>query len=38
MHAHAQAFLMRKLKINGAMGMALKLEPVLSAAQPKAKM
>ncbi|PNH05507.1 Non-specific lipid-transfer protein [Tetrabaena socialis] len=33
-----QAFLMRKLKISGSMGMAMKLQPILDAAQPKAKM
>ncbi|PNW73483.1 hypothetical protein CHLRE_14g633550v5 [Chlamydomonas reinhardtii] len=32
------AFLTRKLKINGSMGMAMKLAPVLEAAQPRAKM
>ena len=34
----SQAFLMRKLKINGSMGMAMKLQPILDAAQPKAKL
>ncbi|MEW5314055.1 MAG: hypothetical protein WDW38_005579 [Sanguina aurantia] len=33
-----QAFLMRKLKITGSMGMAMKLTPVLEAAQPKGKL
>jgi len=33
-----QAFLMRKLKIAGSMGMAMKLQPILDAAQPKAKL
>ncbi len=33
-----QAFLMRKLKIKGSMGMAMKLQPILDAAQPKAKL
>lgn len=33
-----QAFLLRKLKINGSMAMALKLQPILDAAAPKAKM
>ena len=33
-----QAFLMRKLKIGGSMGMALKLQPILDAAAPKSKM
>ena len=33
-----QAFLLRKLKIGGSMGMALKLQPILDAAQPKSKM
>lgn len=33
-----QAFLLRKLKLSGSMGMAMKLTPVLEAAQPKAKM
>lgn len=33
-----QAFLMRKLKINGSMGLAMKLQPILDAAAPKAKM
>jgi putative sterol carrier protein len=33
-----QAFLMRKLKINGSMGLAMKLQPVLDAAAPKSKM
>ncbi|KAG1666408.1 hypothetical protein FOA52_006517 [Chlamydomonas sp. UWO 241] len=32
------AFLMRKIKIAGSMGMAMKLQPILDAAQPKAKM
>lgn len=34
----AQAFLMRKLKIAGSMGMAMKLTPVLEAAAPKSKL
>ena len=33
-----QAFLLRKLKIGGSMGMALKLQPILDAAAPKSKM
>lgn len=33
-----QAFLMRKLKINGSMGLAMKLQPILDAAAPKSKM
>lgn len=33
-----QAFLMRKLKISGSMGLAMKLQPILDAAQPKAKL
>jgi putative sterol carrier protein len=33
-----QAFLLRKLKISGSMAMALKLQPILDAAAPKAKM
>jgi hypothetical protein len=33
-----QAFLLRKLKISGSMGMAMKLPAVLEAAQPKSKM
>jgi putative sterol carrier protein len=33
-----QAFLLRKLKIAGSMGMAMKLPAVLEAAQPKSKM
>jgi len=33
-----QAFLMRKIKISGSMGMAMKLQPILDAAQPKPKM
>ncbi|GFR44313.1 hypothetical protein Agub_g5437 [Astrephomene gubernaculifera] len=32
------AFLMRKLKINGSMGMAMKLQPILDAAQPQSKL
>lgn len=32
------AFLMRKLKLSGSMGMAMKLQPVLDAAAPKAKL
>jgi putative sterol carrier protein len=36
--ALSQAFLLRKLKIGGSMGMALKLQPILDAAQPKSKM
>ncbi len=35
---HPQAFLMRKLKIAGAMSLAMKLQPILDAAQPKAKL
>jgi putative sterol carrier protein len=37
-HASLQAFLLRKLKINGSMAMALKLQPILDAAAPKAKL
>lgn len=34
-----QAFLMRKLKINGSMGLAMKLQPILdAAAAPKSKL
>ncbi|PSC72753.1 lipid transfer isoform A [Micractinium conductrix] len=33
-----QAFLMRKLKISGSMGLAMKLQPILDAAAPKAKL
>ncbi|GAX81875.1 hypothetical protein CEUSTIGMA_g9303.t1 [Chlamydomonas eustigma] len=33
-----QAFLMRKLKIQGSMGMAMKLQPILDAAQPQSKL
>ncbi|KAI8476155.1 MAG: SCP2 sterol-binding domain-containing protein [Monoraphidium minutum] len=33
-----QAFLLRKLKISGSMGLALKLQPILDAAAPKAKL
>lgn len=33
-----QAFLLRKLKIAGSMAMALKLQPILDAAAPKAKL
>jgi len=33
-----QAFLMRKLKISGSMGLALKLQPILDAAAPRAKL
>ncbi|KAK9827970.1 hypothetical protein WJX81_003031 [Elliptochloris bilobata] len=33
-----QAFLMRKLKIGGSMAMALKLQPILDAAAPRAKL
>lgn len=36
--AAPQAFLMRKLKLSGSMGMAMKLQPVLDAAAPKAKL
>ena len=36
--SHMQAFLMRKLKISGSMGLALKLQPILDAAAPKAKL
>lgn len=32
------AFLMRKLKISGSMGMAMKLQPILEAAQPQSKL
>lgn len=37
-HACPQAFLLRKLKINGSMGLALKLQPILDAAAPRAKL
>eukprot|EP00887_Chlorella_sp_A99_P001408 scaffold8.g1408.t1 len=33
-----QAFLMRKLKIQGSMALAMKLQPILDAAAPKAKL
>jgi hypothetical protein len=33
-----QAFLLRKLKLNGSMGLALKLQPILDAAAPRAKL
>ena len=33
-----QAFLMRRLKINGSMALAMKLQPVLEAAAPKSKL
>ncbi len=33
-----QAFLMRKLKLSGSMGVAMKLTPVLEAAAPKSKL
>jgi predicted lipid carrier protein YhbT len=33
-----QAFIMRKLKINGSMGLAMKLQPILDAAKPQAKL
>jgi putative sterol carrier protein len=33
-----QAFLMRKLKISGSMGMAMKLQPILESARPQAKL
>jgi sterol carrier protein 2 len=33
-----QAFLLRKLKISGSMGVAMKLQPILDAAAPKSKM
>ena len=36
--ARLQAFLLRKLKISGSMGMAMKLPAVLEAAQPKSKL
>jgi hypothetical protein len=29
---------MQKLKINGSMAMAMKLQPILDAAQPKSKL
>ncbi|KAF5832380.1 SCP2 sterol-binding domain-containing protein [Dunaliella salina] len=32
------AFLMRKLKLSGSMGMAMKLNPILEAAAPKSKL
>ena len=33
-----QAFLMRKLKLSGSMAMAMRLQPILDAAAPKAKL
>lgn len=33
-----QAFLMRKLKIQGKMGLAMKMESILEAAAPKSKL
>jgi SCP-2 sterol transfer family len=33
-----QAFLLRKLKISGSMGLAMKLQPILDAAAPRAKL
>lgn len=36
--AGVQAFLLRKLKLNGSMGLALKLQPILDAAAPRAKL
>ena len=36
--ATVQAFLLRKLKIGGSMAMAMKLQPILDAAAPKAKL
>lgn len=33
-----QAFLLRKLKISGSMAMAMKLQPILEAARPQAKL
>lgn len=34
-----QAFFMRKLKISGSMGLAMKLQPILdAAAEPSAKL
>lgn len=33
-----QAFLMRKLKIQGSMALAMKLQPILDAAAPRAKL
>lgn len=33
-----QAFLMRRLKINGSMALAMKLQPILEAAAPKSKL
>ncbi|KAF8060101.1 GLCNAC1PUT2 [Scenedesmus sp. PABB004] len=33
-----QAFLLRKLKLNGSMGLAMKLQPILDAAAPRAKL
>jgi len=33
-----QAFLMRKLKIGGSMALALKMQPILDAAAPRAKL
>jgi putative sterol carrier protein len=32
------AFLMRKLKLSGSMGQALKLQPILDAAAPRPKL
>lgn len=34
MMLHVQAFLLRKLKIKGSMGLAMKLSPILEAAAP----
>ena len=36
--AAPQAFLMRKLKIQGSMALAMKLQPILDAAAPKSKL
>lgn len=33
-----QAFLLRKLKLSGSMGLAMKLQPILDAAAPRAKL
>ena len=33
-----QAFLMRKLKIGGSMALALKMQPILEAARPRARL
>ena len=37
-HAHPQAFLLQKLKIDGSMAVALKLPTILDAARPRPKL